>query len=245
LFSVIAVSLVSLVGLLTLSMGPARLRKTAAAFACFAIGSLLGDVFIHLLPEIFGHDPGTARAGSLLVLLGLLFFFVLEKLLRRQHARESLTRPEQHAHAHLAAMNLVGDAIHNFVDGMLIGASYLVSPELGLSTTIAVFCHELPQELADFGILVHSGLGLRRAVILNVASASVAVVGTIVALSAGTTANAALSTLLVPITAGGFIYIATADLIPSLETEGLRAMGAQVLLILLGIVGMAAVALLE
>lgn len=243
--SVTAVSAVSLVGLFTLTMSELRARRLATFFVSFAVGALLGDTFIHLVPEIFdaARGPDALRA-SLLILAGILLFFVVEKLLRhhhgllhRHHHREPAARPE------LAAMNILGDAIHNYIDGLLIGASWLAGPELGISTTIAVLLHEIPQELGDFGILVHSGLTVRQAVLLNAGSAAVAIVGTTTAVLAGTLAHERVTELLVPITAGGFVYIAAADLIPELQHDrSLRALVVQTSLISAGIAVMALLA---
>jgi zinc and cadmium transporter len=248
LASVVAVSLVSLVGLLTLSTDERRVRQLAKLFVCFAVGALLGDAFIHLVPEIFaGRGDGDGALGSsLLVLAGIMAFFVVEKLLRHTHVlrahegEHALRRPE------LAAINVLGDAIHNFIDGALIGASYLASPTLGVTTSLAVLLHEIPQELGDFDILVHSGLGVRRAVVLNVASASVAILGTAVALVVGSAAQRAVTATLLPMTAGGFVYLAAADLIPELQHErGVRALVVQTTLISTGIAAMGVLALVE
>ena len=250
LVSVIAVSLVSLVGLVTISMDEARIRKLATFFVSFAVGALLGDAFIHLIPKTFAAavSLGTPLGPSLLVLSGMMGFFVVEKLLRHSHGvlheyfhgQQAVNRPE------LAAINILGDAIHNFIDGIVIGASYLVSPTLGLSTTIAVLFHEIPQELADFGILIHSGLSVRRAVLLNLASASVAILGTALSLLAGSVAQETVATLLVPLTAGGFVYLAAADLIPELQHDrSLRALVVQTVLITLGIVVMGLLTFIE
>jgi zinc and cadmium transporter len=219
LLSVATVSLISLTGLATLSMNEARMRGLARILISFATGALLGDAFLHLIPESFARQP-EAMQPSLLVLAGVLLFFIIEKLLRHRHG--PLHR-QHHVGEHdgppLAAINVIGDAIHNFIDGALIGASYLVNPTLGLSTTIAVLFHEIPQELGDFGILIHSGLGIRKAVLLNLASASMAVVGTVATLLAGAAAGTRLTDVLLPITAGGFVYIAAADLIPELQHD--------------------------
>jgi zinc and cadmium transporter len=246
LLSVVAVSLVSLLGLATLSLDEARIRRLATVLVSFAVGALLGDAFIHLIPEAFAH-PSPGLGPSLLVLSGMLLFFVVEKLLRHQHGplhlhhhREDRTRPE------LAAINVIGDAVHNFIDGVLIGASYLASPMLGVSTTLAVLFHEIPQELGDFGVLVHAGLGVRRAVLLNLASASVAIAGTVATLLAGSAAGTALTSILVPMAAGGFVYIASADLIPELQHDRtLRALIVQASLVSLGIATMALLAVVE
>jgi zinc and cadmium transporter len=141
---------------------------------------------------------------------------------------------------------VLGDGIHNFIDGALIGASYLASPTLGVTTTIAVLLHEIPQELGDFGILVHSGLGVRKAVLVNLASASLAIVGTAAALLAGVAAQEAVTETLLPITAGGFVYLAAADLIPELQHDrSMRALVLQTTLISLGIAVMGLLSLLE
>ncbi len=247
LLSVTVVSLLSLVGLVTLSSNPPRVRRIARALVAFAVGTLLGDAFIHLLPETFGHAGHGALGPSLLVLGGILVFFLVEKLLRHHHGtfhehhhEEPGGRPE------LAAINIIGDGIHNFIDGALIAASFLVSPALGLTTTMAVVFHEIPQELADFGILIHSGLTIRRAIALNLASASLAIVGAFVTLLAGGAFGPALTGALVPVTAGGFVYLAAADLIPELQHErGLGSFVRQGLLIAMGIALMSLLTLFE
>jgi zinc and cadmium transporter len=248
LASVIAVSLVSLAGLVTLSMDEARVRKLATFFVSFAVGALLGNAFIHLIPEAFAVPAGSRAAlgPSLLILGGMMAFFVVEKLLRHSHGilheqyHPAVKRPE------LAAINILGDAIHNFIDGVVIGASYLVNPAFGLSTTIAVLLHEIPQEFADFGILIHSGLSVRKAVLLNLGSASVAILGTALSLLAGSVAQEAVTMSLVPLTAGGFVYLAAADLIPELQHDrSLRALVVQTVLITLGIVVMGLLTFIE
>jgi zinc and cadmium transporter len=246
LVSVGIVSLVSLAGLVTLSLNEARTRRLAALLVSFAVGALLGDAFIHLIPQAFRQDMVTLWP-SLLILGGMLLFFVVEKLLRHEHGLlhryhhpETSTRPE------LVAVNILGDAIHNFIDGALIGGSYLVSPALGLATTVAVLFHEIPQELGDFGILIHSGLSVRRAVLLNLASASVAILGAVAALLLGAVSGEAVTLLLIPVTAGGFVYIAAADLMPELQHDRSgRGLLIQVGLISLGMGVMGLLATLE
>ncbi|HEU4581290.1 MAG TPA: ZIP family metal transporter [Polyangiaceae bacterium] len=245
LASVVFVSAVSLVGLLMLPFERARAERLARLLVSLAVGSLLGDAFIHLLPEAFEQRRRTALATSLLVLAGMLLFFVVEKLVRhqrlsREEQGERLARPE------LLMVNVLGDAVHNFIDGVLLGASYLISPALGVSTTLAVFCHELPQEIGDFAVLLHSGLSVRKAVAVNVASAGTAVLGTLTSLIVGEAVGRGLSDLLVPVTAGGFVYLAAADLIPELQKDGsLTGLVSQVVLMWLGIALMAALTLLE
>jgi zinc and cadmium transporter len=115
-------------------------------------------------------------------------------------------------------MNLIADAVHNLIDGMLIGASYAVSVPIGIATTMAVILHEIPQELGDFGVLLHAGFTVKRAILFNFLSASVAVVGTIISLLVSASAES-FSALMLPFTAGGFIYIAGSDLLPELQKE--------------------------
>jgi zinc and cadmium transporter len=172
--------------------------------------------------------------------------FVVEKLLRHTHVLHAHESEAEVCRPELAAINVLGDGIHNFIDGVLIGASYLVSPTLGASTTIAVLLHEIPQELGDFGILVLSGLSVRRAVLLNIVSASVAILGAITALLLGAVSGAAVTLVLIPVTAGGFVYIAAADLIPELQHDRTgRGLLLQVSLIALGMGVMGFLAILE
>jgi zinc and cadmium transporter len=246
LLSVGAVSLVALVGLGTLSLNEQRTRRLAAVLVSFAVGALLGDAFIHLIPQTFANDALTLRS-SLLILGGILLFFVVEKLLRHEHGLlHRHHHPGERAQPELAAINVLGDAIHNFIDGVLIGASYLAGPTLGVSTTVAVLLHEIPQELGDFGILLHSGLSVRKAVLVNLASASVAVLGTVLALLVGALAGRVVATVLVPLTAGGFVYIAAADLIPELQHDrSARGLLVQASLIALGIAVMGLLAAVD
>lgn len=250
LLSVACVSLASLVGLVTLGLDEARVRRLATVLVSFAAGALLGDAFIHLIPESLAGG-GPPLRPSLLILAGVLGFFVLEKLLRHQHGplhrhHHPEEGPAGRVPTELAAINLVGDVLHNFIDGALIGASYLASPALGVSTTAAVLLHELPQELGDFGVLVHSGLGVRRAALLNLASASSAFAGAAGSLLLGDVAGEALTGALVPVAAGGFVYVALADLVPELQHDRtLRALVVQACLIAGGVAVMALLTLLE
>jgi zinc and cadmium transporter len=231
-------------------MDEARVRRLATLFISFAVGALLGDAFIHLIPQTFSGATAEAPplGPSLMILGGIILFFTVEKLLRhthgvlyeQHHGGIGINRPE------LAAINILGDAIHNFIDGVVIGATYLVSPAIGLSTTFAVLLHEIPQEFADFGILVHSGLSIRRAVLLNLGSASVAIFGTALSLAVGAVAQQTVTAWLIPLTAGGFVYLAAADLIPELQHDrSLRALFVQTSFISLGIAIMGLLTLLE
>ncbi len=210
--SVLLVSVFSLVGIFFLSLKGAKLQRILLFLVSFAVGALFGDAFIHLLPEAF-ERIGINLFASLLIVSGILVFFILEKFVRWRHCHI----PTSIGHPHpVVFMNLFGDGAHNFIDGLLIGASYSVSFQIGIATTLAVLFHEIPQEIGDFGVLVHGGISVKKALTYNFLSASAALLGALISLLIGPRV-ADFSTLLLPITAGGFIYIAGADLIPELH----------------------------
>jgi zinc and cadmium transporter len=214
ILSVCIVSLISLIGVFSLALARDKLQKILLFLVSFAAGGLFGDAFIHLLPESF-KKLGWGLATSLYVVSGILVFFVLEKFIRWRHCHISVS--ESHLHP-VVTMNLVGDGVHNLIDGMIIGASYSVSIPIGITTTVAVILHEIPQEIGDFGILLHGGLSVKKALAFNFLSALTAVLGAILSLSIGPEVKG-YSTAMLPITAGGFIYIAGSDLIPELQCE--------------------------
>ena len=216
--SVVVVSLISLVGVVTISLSESKLNRVVFILVGLATGALFGDAFIHLLPEAFESSPNRV-ATALFVLAGIFVFFVLEKFLLWRH--EHVVHEVEQVH-HLGMMNLVADGLHNLIDGMLIGASYLVDIKIGFATTLAVVLHELPQEMGDFGVLLHAGFSRTRALLFNFLSASLAIVGAVVALAIGAEATT-FSSLMLPITAGGFIYIAGSDLVPELHKESAPA----------------------
>jgi len=214
LVSVAVVSVLSLVGIFTLILNKDRLNKLLLFFVSFSAGALFGGAFFHLLPEAV-EQHGFGLQVSLYLILGILTFFVLEKFIYWRHCH--IPTSKQHPHP-VAFMNVVGDGLHNLIDGMVIAGSYLVSPALGISTTIAVVLHEIPQEIGDFGVLMHAGLSKVKALFFNFLSALMAFVGVVISLLIGANSEGYLLFLL-PITAGGFIYIAGSDLIPELHKE--------------------------
>ncbi|MCK9614587.1 MAG: ZIP family metal transporter [Candidatus Omnitrophica bacterium] len=243
LVSVIIVSLISLIGVFTLSLKKNFLQKILLFLVSFAVGGLFGDAFIHLLPEAF-KELGANLTTSLYIILGIVIFFILEKFIRWHHCHVPASEHQLHP---VVALNLLGDGVHNFIDGLIIGATYCVSIPLGVTTTLAVILHEIPQEIGDFGVLVHGGLSIKKALIFNFLSAATSILGAIVALSIGPHAKG-FTTALVPITAGGFIYIAGSDLIPELH-QGcdvkISSAALQFISLLLGVAMMAALVLLE
>jgi len=241
LLSVLLVSLVSLVGLFTLLLKTEKLKKILLFFVSFSAGALIGDAFIHLIPEAV-EQSGFGLAISLSLIIGILLFFVLEKFIHWRHCHHPTCKEHPHPFAY---MNLVGDAFHNFIDGAVIAGSYLVSIPLGISTTVAVLLHEIPQEIGDFSVLIHGGFKTKKALLMNFLTALTAILGCIVSLIlVNLTKN--YITFLIPFTAGGFIYIAGADLIPELHKE--RTWKKSVLQffgILLGVILMILLILLE
>lgn len=234
LTSVIIVSLISLVGLVTLPFNLKKLNNFLLYFVSFAVGALLGDVFIHLLPEAV-EIGGFQLNISLFILLGIISSFILEKILhwRHYHAEKTHKHPQP-----FAFMNLAGDTIHNLIDGLIIGGSYLVNIPVGIASTIAVILHEIPQEIGDFGVLLHGGFSKNQALLLNFLTALMAIFGASLSLILGTYSQD-FTIFLVPFAAGNFIYIAGSDLIPELHKEvNLKKSLVQLLFFLLGIVVM-------
>ena len=214
LVSVLIVSFASVFGVLTIVFKQYFLKGFLLFMVSFAAGTLLGDVFLHLLPELLSECRFSLSVG-LNIILGILIFFVLEKVVHWRHCHMAETK--EHTHP-LAMMNLVGDALHNFIDGALIAGSYLLSIQVGIATTIAVLFHEIPQEMGDFSILLHSGMKVKKALILNFMSALSALLGVFLVLVTGIDAQTTAQ-MIIPITIGGFLYIANADLIPELHKD--------------------------
>jgi zinc and cadmium transporter len=234
LLAVTLISLVSLVGIFTLAIKKERLTRLILFMVSFAVGALFGDAFIHLIPEAF-EKLGNGVLVPVLILAGILLFFVMEKFILWRHCHYPTT--EKHPHP-VVFMNLIGDGVHNLFDGMVVAASFMVSIPVGIATTIAVLLHEIPQEIGDFGVLIHGGISIQRALLLNFVSALLAILGAVLSLTMGPYIKD-YAVFVLPLTAGGFIYMAGSDLIPFLHDEpsGRRAL-LQFLFILLGIMVM-------
>jgi zinc and cadmium transporter len=217
LASVIFVSLLSLLAIIVLWLKPETLKKVLQPLISLAVGGLLGDAFLHLIPESFEKSKNTTSV-SLLVLAGLFLFLVLEKSMHYYHHHEHTTK-EVHPYGYLS---LLASGLHNFIDGLLIGASYLAGTSIGLATTLAVVLHEIPHELGDFSVLVNAGFKPIKALLYNFLSALLAIAGAVFALTISSNPQT-LTQLGLPITAGGFIYIAGSDLIPELHKESKRS----------------------
>ncbi len=239
--SVAIISLLSLVGIFALSLKEELLKKYIFIFISLAIGSLLGDAFIHLIPEALENSVNKSLTG-LLIISGILIFFILEKFLHWHHHGED--KDKTHIHP-VGKLVLISDGVHNFIDGIIIGVSFLVSIPIGLATTLAVMMHEIPQEIGDYAVLLHSGYSRARALWLNFLSAMLALAGLVLALIL----NAKMESLIefvLPIAAGGFIYIAIADLIPELhKTKSAKNSFIQIITIMIGVLLMLSLTLLE
>jgi len=241
LISVVIVSLVSLVGVFALSIKEELLKKYIFVFISLAVGALLGDAFIHLIPEAF-ENSSSPIIISILIIVGILIFFILEKFLHWHHHGEDTEETSIHPAGKLI---LLSDGVHNFIDGIIIGVSFLISVPVGIATTIAVILHEIPQEIGDFAVLLHSGYTKTRALWLNFLSALFAILGTLLAFILGE--NGEIFTLwIIPIAAGGFIYVAVADLIPELhKTKEAKHSALQIVAVITGVLAMVALTLLE
>ncbi len=236
----LTISALALVGILTLYLQGERLHAWLLPMVGFAAGALLGDVFLHLLPELVERKGELDLPSSLLIQLGTLTFFLLEQGLRRwqaehtgrddheahlAHVSTSPPRPEGERRRSLlharpfAVVNLGTDLLHNLIDGLVVGGAFLFSTNLGIATTIAVALHEIPQELGDYAVLVQAGLGRGQALLYNFLTALSAVAGGVLALVIGQSSES-FSLLLIPFTAGSFIYLAVGDLIPEIQAHG-------------------------
>jgi len=241
LLSVLIVSLVSLIGAFALSIQENILKKYIFMFISLAVGALLGDSFIHLIPEAFESGIGSATV-SILIILGIILFFILEKFMHWHHHGED--EAEQGIHP-AGQLILLSDGVHNFIDGVIIGASFLISVPVGIATTLAVILHEIPQEIGDFAVLLHSGYAKSRALWLNFLSALCAILGTLAAFVLGQ-AGEQFTLWVLPVAAGGFIYVAVADLIPELhKTKEVKHSIMQILAVIAGVLAMVALLYLE
>jgi zinc and cadmium transporter len=214
ILSVVIVSLISLVGIFFVFMKKDKLNKLLLFLVSLAAGSLLGGAFLHLIPEII-EGTGFTFSVSLLLLGGILLFFSIEHFIQWRHCH--IPTSDKHPHS-LGTMNIIGDGIHNFTDGLIIAASYFISIPVGIATTLAVILHEIPQEIGDFGILLYAGYSKRKALFFNFLSALTAILGAVVGLMFAEKSTV-FTYIIMPIAVGGFLYIAGSDLIPEIHKK--------------------------
>ncbi len=212
LISTFLISLISLIGVFHLAINEQLLQKILFGLIGFSAGALIGGAFLHLLPEAL-HSSTDINLVFYFLIAGLVLFFIMERYLYWRHCHAGAC--SIHAFTYL---NLIGDSFHNFIDGLVIAASFFVSVNLGIVTTVAIMLHEIPQELGDFGVLVYGGLSKQKALFYNFLTALFAIAGAIAGyFIAGHTKG--FINLILPLTAGGFVYIAASDLIPEIHKE--------------------------
>jgi zinc and cadmium transporter len=212
--SAFAVSLLSLAGLATLPFREQSLKGIVFLLISLAAGALFGDAILHLFPEIF-RNTAHPVSSSLWILAGIFSSFILEKFLRwrQEHGLDH----QDHIHP-VGRIMLISDGLHNLLDGVLIGASYMAGRSVGLATTFAVMFHELPHEIGDFGVLLHSGYSRSKALLFNFLSACIAIAGVGIAFGFQSTIKD-FPAIALPVTAGTFLYIAGSNLTPELHKE--------------------------
>lgn len=211
LSATVLVSIISLVGIFTFGVKSNVFDKILILLVGFAAGGLMGGAFLHLLPEAI--NSGGADTAFIYALIGFAAFFLLERYLYWRHCHDGVC--DVHTFTYL---NLIGDAAHNFIDGLIIAASFMTDIRLGIITTLAVIFHEIPQEIGDFSVLVYGGFSKKKALFFNFLCALMAILGALIGyfLSAVTMK---ISVFFIAFTAGGFIYIAASDLIPELHKQ--------------------------
>lgn len=209
LLSTLIVSAISLIGISLFALKSDRFQKILLLLISFSVGALFGNAFFHLIPESYIHIENV-KLTSWLILGGFLLFFIIEQLL---HIHQTDHSPNSIQVKPFGYLSLYADGIHNFTDGILIGASWMFSPELGLATTTTVILHEIPQEISDFGILLKAGFTKKKALLYNFIVATSAILGTILALWLGHKVEH-FSIYVLPIASGGFVYLAGTSLLP-------------------------------
>ena len=206
-----AIALIAFIGVFTLAMREQLLNKILIILVSFSAGALMGGAFLHLLPESI-EKSGNANI-LIFVLVGFVLFFIIEKVLHWRHCHKG--KCDVHTFHY---MNLIGDSVHNFIDGLIISASFIISIPLGFTTTIAIAAHEIPQEIGDFGVLIYGGFEKKKAIVLNFIVALTVVAGGVVGYFISKSIEQ-VAVYLLPFAAGGFIYIAATDLVPEIKKE--------------------------
>lgn len=211
--------------------------KIAHFLSSFAAGTLLGTAFLDLLPESLEKSGKSQTDIFFWTLIGIVGFFFLERFIHWFHHHE---KDHEHNHSKETKSTLpliiIGDTVHNLLDGIVIAATFLVNIPLGVVTALAVFAHEIPQEIGDFGLMLHKGLARKKIIMVNILSAAISIMGAIITYLLGNVLGAYLSIFLA-LTAGFFIYIATSDLIPEIHHEKSKKFAMiKSLLFLLGII---------
>ncbi|MDD4477080.1 MAG: ZIP family metal transporter [Patescibacteria group bacterium] len=223
------ISLGSLIGVLTLFVNQKILNKVLLGLVGLSSGALLGAAFIHLMPE--GVENLSPDLFFLIMLATILGDLLIEKLLHWRHCHSG---PHCSTHT-FGYMNLVGDSVHNFIDGLIIASSFAVNTGLGVSTVLAIALHEIPQEIGDFGVLLYAGFEKKKALVLNFLVALAVVAGGLAGWFLSTHIEN-ITKFLVPVASGGFIYIALSDILPEIrKASGLKKFFSGFAFIVIGI----------
>lgn len=223
-------SIASLIGGALLLLNKKLIQNLSHYLSAYAGGALLGAAFFDLLPEAFSEQDPIQMLQ--MTLLGILIFFILERFIRWFHHHHEHPNKEDRA---VVSLVVIGDSIHNFIDGVAIAGTFLISIPLGIVTTIAVAAHEIPQEIGDFGVMIHRGVSRTKILLLNVLSAFTSLFGALSLYLLRDTISPFLPSFLA-ITAGFFIYIALSDLIPEIhQQEKRRVATVETIILLVGI----------
>lgn len=240
IFSTLIISLISLIGIFCIPLKEKTINRILLFFVSLSAGALLAGAFFHLLPEAIENTEDNITKVFLFFLLGFIFFLILEKIIKWRHCHDY--RCKIHSFGYI---NLLGDFLHNFIDGIIITSSFFVSANFGFLTTIIIALHEIPQELGDFGVLLYSGFKIKKAIVLNSLTALSCMLG-------GIFSYYFISNIyyLVPIftsfAAGGFLYISSSDLIPIIrEKTKIKEFFKSFLIFILGIVLIYLIKILE
>lgn len=228
----VLISAISLIGAITFFINKKTVSKLALYLVAFSTGALLGGAFFHLLPEAVEISSGITP--YIYLIAGVSIFFIFEHYLKWHHCRENNICKEKT----FTYMSLMGDGIHNFIDGLIIVSAFFININVGIATAIAIAAHELPQELGDFGVLIHGGFSRKKALFWNFISSLAAVIGTFIGyILINSFSN--MTSFLLPFAAGGFIYIAMSDLIPELHKESKTSISVfNFILFLIGVIFM-------
>lgn len=220
IIATVVVSAASLAGVVFCFRHPFS-PKQLRLWISLAAGTLLGLSFLDILPEAIEGAAGIfePRLIALIILLSILGFFLFERVWHWHHCSDDLTEHNHHQHNRsVAYLNLIGDGVHNLIDGFLIASAFLLDWRVGIATTVAVAIHEIPQEVADFSILLHGGLSRAQAIVANLLVALIAVIGGVAFFFWGSAVKNAIP-IMAAVAAGNFIYLAMSDLIPELHHE--------------------------
>ncbi len=233
-------SVISLLGGLFLIYTKRGQRTLLRLAVPFAAGALLAAAFLDLLPEALELGPPTEIMKY--TLAGLVVFFVLERTLHWFHHHHDEAEHEHMIGRRNVSLVVIGDIVHNFIDGLAIGAAFLANPAIGLITTLAVAAHEIPKEIGDFGLMLSKGMPQRKVLLINLASAIATIIGAVLVYGFGDSLHVPLGALLA-VTAGFFIYIATSDIIPTIHAEPERKWANIQTLVLIGGIALAGFAI--